>query len=450
MQSLGFLRTSTETQVPHEYQNGLVFDIFEDGRASTVKIQTENINRFIGVPPEISIDLLMIATAVYSADKKILRKDHFDAWTRSISLNIPVSSELWHAAEKDLIDAISFLTSDNWSFDLRIENSKWHGPRYEQIPKFSADAVVLFSGGIDSLVGTIDLLEQGKRLILVSHFESTADANVQQKLKAILVDQYGSNQILHIRVNLGPKKENHTQAYPLPGPIETTARSRSIIFLALGFAIASSVDSQTPLFVPENGFISLNVPLTKARLGSCSTRTTHPYFISTFLNAIRKVGVNNPVVNPYQFTTKGEMLQNCLNKELLQKAIPLSLSCAHPTAGRWYHEEAGNCGYCYPCLIRRAAVHKVEWDKIDEYKHDICRDERLIVDTNKGNDMRAVAISLSENRKLANSALLPLLSGRIIESQLSDFADLYKRGLDELNNLLIAEASPQVRKILGI
>lgn len=36
------------------------------------------------------------------------------------------------------------------------------------------------------------------------------------------------------------------------------------------------------LFVPENGFISINPPLTSRRLGSHSTHTTHPQFIAGF------------------------------------------------------------------------------------------------------------------------------------------------------------------------
>ena len=41
------------------------------------------------------------------------------------------------------------------------------------------------------------------------------------------------------------------------------------------------------IIVPENGYISLNIPLTYSRIGSSSTRTTHPYYFE-LLNQLLK------------------------------------------------------------------------------------------------------------------------------------------------------------------
>jgi hypothetical protein len=77
-------------------------------------------------------------------------------------------------------------------------------------------------------------------------------------------------------------------------------RSRSLLYLALGLAAAAGFGGATPLIIPENGWISLNPPLTTNRLGSCSTRTTHPYFLEQLTGLWREVGLINPLVNPYK------------------------------------------------------------------------------------------------------------------------------------------------------
>ncbi|MXE16511.1 DNA-binding protein, partial [Escherichia coli] len=64
------------------------------------------------------------------------------------------------------------------------------------------------------------------------------------------------------------------------GVTDITMRTRSLNFLALAAVGACAVQEisqqeKIDFFVPENGFISLNAPLTPRRIGSLSTRTTH-------------------------------------------------------------------------------------------------------------------------------------------------------------------------------
>jgi hypothetical protein len=63
---------------------------------------------------------------------------------------------------------------------------------------------------------------------------------------------------------------------------ETSTRTRSFLFLAFGLAIASIEGSS--LWIPENGFASLNLPLTADQRGSLSTRTTHPLFLEQLVS----------------------------------------------------------------------------------------------------------------------------------------------------------------------
>src|SRR6266852_896439 len=61
----------------------------------------------------------------------------------------------------------------------------------------------------------------------------------------------------------------------------------------LGPAFAGSgFEKRFVLYVPENGLIALNVPLDPLRLGSFSTRTTHPFYIARWNELLKMVGMN--------------------------------------------------------------------------------------------------------------------------------------------------------------
>ena len=66
--------------------------------------------------------------------------------------------------------------------------------------------------------------------------------------------------------------------------MEPSQRARSILFIALGLLIANSYNPECKLIIPENGFISLNVPLTKTRLGTFSTKL---HILNTFIFLIQ-------------------------------------------------------------------------------------------------------------------------------------------------------------------
>ena len=48
------------------------------------------------------------------------------------------------------------------------------------------------------------------------------------------------------------------------------------------------------------------MPLTEARNGSLSTRTTHPHFMTALGQCVAALGLTNPISNPFRIMTKGE------------------------------------------------------------------------------------------------------------------------------------------------
>ena len=311
-----------------------------------------------GLPGQAVTAFLSAALGVWAADKFLPRRAAPDAWTRKITLNLPVSPG-WLPLAPGLERLLNFLTGDDWTLKLR-EAPLDLGLKGEWPHPWRPDGVMLFSGGLDSLIGALDRLEAGERLLLVSHYDFGQLAGIQQTLAAALLGHYGPDRVHHLGLRV-----------QFPQAPELSTRSRSLLYLALGLAAAASFGAATPLIIPENGWISLNPPLTANRLGSCSTRTTHPYFLEQLTGLWQEAGLANPLVNPYKNLTKGEMVQGCRNRDLLKQLFGMSVSCARPVVSRWQGGAAGSCGYCYPCLMRRAALHTLGWDRGGDYRRDV-------------------------------------------------------------------------------
>jgi hypothetical protein len=108
-------------------------------------------------------DFLSIALSVLAADAAVPRSTSPDGWTREIELDIAVvSPTFWDARKPRLIDALAFLTTDRWV--LRFHSGGAAPPIIKDSRPVDADSVVLLSGGLDSLVGTIDLVGKANRL----------------------------------------------------------------------------------------------------------------------------------------------------------------------------------------------------------------------------------------------------------------------------------------------
>jgi hypothetical protein len=144
----------------------------------------------LGPPDPTALDLLMIAGACYVIDKATARKSAPDAWTRDLQVSFPVSDpKRWKKVGARLDTALTFLSGDVWRTSFRQSSCKLFvapkmrrkkAPVPGELDTF--DAVTLFSGGLDSLIGTIDYLRQnmGGRLILVGPYDAPGPKIQQQ------------------------------------------------------------------------------------------------------------------------------------------------------------------------------------------------------------------------------------------------------------------------------
>jgi len=382
--------------------------------------------------------LLLWALGVWAADKLVLRTLQPDAWSRQFIIHCPLPPA-WAEVAPNLEPLLAFLTGDKWTIrpqearpDLNFAQTWPH--------RWQPTAISLFSGGLDSLTGAIDLLEKGHRLVLVSHYDYGQLAAVQQTLAAELARHYGPDCVHHLALRV-----------QFEGP-ELTLRSRSLLYLALGVTAAAAFPDNLPLFIPENGWISLNPPLTLNRLGTYSTRTTHPHFLEGLAAIWRQVGLGRELINPYQESTKGRILAQCCNLDLLHKWTPLSISCARPVVGRWQGQAAGACGYCYPCLVRRAALHRLGWDRREEYRVDVLADAEVLLHRVKGRNLRALCLAVKTWEEAPQEILSRLWLGttpRDLSWRAAAATRILDAGFKEIALWLRDKGGTGIRKFLG-
>jgi hypothetical protein len=380
------------------------------------------INRLKLKPAARAWDLLSIALSVIAADTGVVRSTSPDGWTRQIELKIAVADPVFCTTNgRVFTDALKFLTTDIWRLEFLSGGVQPAPPQMPTMP--DEDCVSLLSGGLDSLIGVIDLTSREKKKPYVVSQVALGD----KKKQIQFANQIGGG-LSHMQLN-------HVAKFPTQN--ERSQRARSIVFLAYGVLLATSLrryqqGATIPLYVCENGFISINPPLTAARLGSLSTRTTHPVFLGLIQSFLDSAGLRVKIINPYQFMTKGEMLSQCADQTLLLKYAHQTTSC-----GRYARNTYTHCGRCVPCLIRRASFQRWKMPDKTEYVYgDLSKND---LNHARFDDVRAAGVAIGTVKE---NGLDAWLGSSLHSSMISDagpFKDTMERGLNELKALLQAQ-----------
>lgn len=395
------------------------------------KLYKENV-----YPTELGFDIMSLATMVYLADTRIERAIHGqDSWSREIELEIPVSNVgLWETQIGTIERMLKFLTGDIWKIEL--SSRTWQFSRLDEVGEKSNkyDEVSLFSGGMDSLISTINLMENGKNTLLISHageaLTKNAQKNIVNKFDVLYPD------VLHTWLDLWMV---FPRDYIPEGGNDNNTRSRSFLFIGYALFAMTGMDNINELLVPENGLIALNVPLDATRVGSFSTRTTHPFYLSLWNELLEGLGMNLSVKNPYWNRTKGEMAEECKNKDVLYETMKLSFSCSSPGKARWKQLSQQHCGYCVPCLIRRAAIHKAFGNDGTVYTQMSVYEMQNKNSEGIGIQLRSFQYAIDKIKQDRNRALLYIhKSGPLSQDDeyLQELADIYSRGLFEVDKFI--------------
>jgi len=324
--------------------------------------------------PEAS-DFIEIGKAIHLADRAIRRSGGAASKYRNFEVTVPVHRTRRWKSQTDLLESLAeFATGDSWHIHFKPNTAK-----LTSVPKQnSADAstVALFSGGLDSLCGAAFLAKSGVSPLFVSHSPPGCESN-----KAFIDELYGAfghqalnkERFISFRLEIRQRdaKGEHSMFQ------EMSRRSRPFFFLSLATAVAIAKGIRT-IQMSENGALALSLPNRFDTHGPSIARQAHSKIMEGFSHLVREICGPREVrnfVNPFASMTKGDicgflgpakfLARRSVSCEYVghQKADLLRWQADHPAAAKKRKMGHGpQCGLCYPCLVRRAALWKAGID----------------------------------------------------------------------------------------
>jgi 7-cyano-7-deazaguanine synthase in queuosine biosynthesis len=343
----------------------------EDTRANIRAGLSKFVDDIEKLPKKI-IDLLEIAAYVFAADRSADRGDRSslgnNAWARSFELHIPVRDyEFWKEtkAVKKFTEALAFMTGDR-KYDFHFEpysaipdidpnhQLSLFADEVQTLSEAGNTRVMLFSGGLDSLAGAIDYLNNTQdKLLLVSHRANTTVTCTQNAIVNHLQLRYpGRIKTFHFECHF----TNHTKS------IEETQRTRMLLFSSIAFAICSVHDIRE-LYIYENGITSINLPKQADVFNARASRTTHPKTLALLEEGFRDFDKGFKIITPYWDRTKADILDVFKQNDELD-ILSSSVSCS---STRTKPQGVQHCGCCSQCIERKLAVYATGLHEYDAY-----------------------------------------------------------------------------------
>lgn len=310
-------------------------------------------------------DLLEIAAYIFAADRRTYRgkpdDNEYHSWSRSFNFHITVRDyNFWNSPEvKELLEeALLFMSGDHsYKFTFYKSGKDFPTSIFDD-EKFTVDRpdnlkVVLFSGGIDSLAGVIELLETtDSEICLVSHQTGLPGVQTTQKGLYNEIKRLYPERCKHYKFRCGLSNTPSR---------DETQRTRSFLYTSIAFALAREYN-QDSIYVYENGITSINFAETQDLMNGRASRTTHPQTIRKLEELFTVIGEKQfSIQHPYLYKTKTDVV------EVLKthKRIALLNSSVSCSTTRNKAPGTTHCGVCSQCIDRRFAVYAAEAEKYD-------------------------------------------------------------------------------------
>ena len=346
--------------------DALVLNHDENDPNSRVSLQLPKFVDQVYHLPNRLLDLLEIAAYVFAGDRATSRGPRdaveYHAWPRSMHFHIKVRDDVfWNQGrvKLSLCEALKFMTGDlEYSFVFEggrstDPTSLFDSEEFTIAPEGPA-SVVLFSGGLDSLAGTLERLARtDEQLYLISHRSGQpSTAKTQRSLAAALRKMY-PGRVNHYSFGCGLRNVRGT---------EETQRTRAFLFCCTAFALAHRVGVDA-FYAYENGVTSLNFIRRQDLMSARASRTTHPKTHALMAQFLAEVqGGPMTVQNPLWNRTKSDVLaliQDVHGRDLVGSAV----SCS-----KTFHQlvDSTHCGCCFQCIDRRLAAFAVGMQDVDD------------------------------------------------------------------------------------
>lgn len=319
-------------------------------------------------------DLIRIAACCYAADLRVRRGGvdvHRERWRRELALGIPVAEpEFW--ADPDVVarlsEALGFGTEDAWTFRFAPEQ-RGDGGQLRVVwakdpPRIELNTVVLASGGADSLCALVDALRHGANPVVVSHWPAQHIRSRQDTLLRAVKGRFDRWEVPHASFEIHRRGKQ---------PVESSQRTRGFLYAALGAAIAAH-HGVGEVRLADNGYVSVNPPITAELVGALASRGTHPKFLHLVNRLLERVFPGVRVVNPLWNRTRAQALRSLAEAECAD-LLAHTYSCGKQQG---HHKGRPLCGGCSQCVDRRVAVIAAgleAYDPVARYELDLFRGE---------------------------------------------------------------------------
>ncbi|HUA74318.1 MAG TPA: 7-cyano-7-deazaguanine synthase [Solirubrobacteraceae bacterium] len=377
-----------------------------------------------------ALDWLEILGHLFAVDLACERGYGDVDWTRRIKAWLPVRTpDYWEQLRPTIEGIWSDLTGDQLELRFEQDDQPADPPRQGRQPFPGHDCVALLSGGQDSFVGALQLLDSGRTPLLLSHSASGAVNAAQNSVEAVLRGM--APQIR--RIKLGASK---ARSGDFPG-LESSQRSRTFLFVGAAAVIAARGHSGE-VMLNENGIMALHVPLTAARIGSFSTHTASPPILARMAAlATTVLGSSVTVTN---------LLVSMTKPEVVGQAVTLGHSAdMNQTVSCWQiGRTSRHCGICAPCLLRRISCERHGVPDVD-YAADVFNDAAGL-DDERARDNLTHLISLIEDLADLSDVELELEYPELLSAEpaltLADAIALHRRWAIEASSVLFAHPVP--------
>jgi len=319
------------------------------------------IHRLARELPTVAADLIEIAVTAYLVDQFVARPAETklsdgSSWARDLWVKMPVREpHLWNTHAVQLTRLLAWLTDDTWKLEF-VQRVKGSGPLdvrqpflFETIPDRAVP--VLFSGGLDSAAGLAAHLADADA-VAISIDTNNWMQHVQQRVVR------GLNATSpHVCVPLRYRVSTHGQKHP----VESSQRSRGLLFLAAGIATAWTL-RQDSLKVFENGIGAINLPYVHSQSGSQAARAMHPKTLRMAQDLAASIsGRPFRIDTPGMTLTKAQLVQRA--PAPADPALARTVSCDTGFSARVPRHAP--CGTCTSCLLRRQALHAAGKSALD-------------------------------------------------------------------------------------